>query len=261
MSIAATYLLAAAVVLALMIYLWLVSLRLRNSSIIDPFWSLGFFLATYLYFSFGAGAPLRKLIILVLVLVWGARLALYLYLRNRGKGEDKRYAVWRTQAGKAWWWQSLFKVFLLQGLLIWWLSVPLLLSQFSPDPAILTLLDAIGMLIWLIGLMFESVADLQLARFRSQPKNKGKVLDKGLWAWTRHPNYFGESLIWWGYGLIAAATGAWWVLFAPALMTLLLLKISGVPLLEKQLEETKPNYRAYAKRISPFLPLPPRSRP
>jgi steroid 5-alpha reductase family enzyme len=197
--------------------------------------------------------------VLIFVLLWGARLSIYLFLRNRGQGEDTRYTAWRKQGGSSWWWQSLFKVFLLQGLLIWLLSVPLLISQ-SAHTA-LTIWDAVGISIWLIGFVFETLADLQLARFKAVKKNKGRVLDKGLWAWTRHPNYFGESLIWWGYGLIATSTGAWWALAAPAFMTFLLLKVSGVTLLEEQLKKTKPNYRSYAKRTSAFFPLPPRSRP
>lgn len=251
------FLLAGAAIFGLMVYLWLVSLRLKDSSIVDPFWGLGFLMSNFIYFAFShTGAVERKLLLLVLVDLWTLRLSLYLYLRNRGKGEDKRYAAWRKEAGKAWWWRSFFNVFLLQGILMWLLSVPLLLGQAGQGS--LTWLDWLVVFIWLIGFFFESVGDWQLSAFKADTKNKGKVMDRGLWRLTRHPNYFGESLIWWAYGLIAVATGAWWALFSPLLMTFLLLRVSGVTLLETNLKKAKPGYASYVKHTSAFIPLPPK---
>jgi steroid 5-alpha reductase family enzyme len=242
------------VILGCMTALWLLSLRLQNSSIVDIFWGAGFVIANWVYFALAPdGFPLRKWLIGILVTIWGLRLSIYVLWRNRGKPEDFRYRKWRGDSGSRWWWQSYFQVFLLQGLLLWIISAPLLAAQTGSLPDHLTFLDLAGLVVWAVGLFFESAGDLQLARFKADPANKGKVLDRGVWRYTRHPNYFGDSAQWWSYYLIAAGAGGWWTVFSPIIMTLLLLRVSGVALLEKTLE-TRPGYREYVERTSAFIP-------
>jgi len=199
----------------------------------------------------------RKWLIGALVTLWGLRLSLYILWRNWGKPEDLRYQKWRRESGRIWWWKSLFQVFVLQGVLMWIIAAPLLAAQQGAVPTGLTLLDYVGAAIWLVGFFFEATGDLQLARFKADPRNKGKVMDRGVWRYTRHPNYFGDAAQWWGFYLIALAAGGWWTIFSPILMTLLLLRVSGVALLEQTLE-TRPGYKEYVERTSAFIPWPPR---
>ena len=254
------YLIGLAVIMVMMGVLWLVSLRLKNSSIVDIFWGTGFVIAGWAYFLLTPeGFLARKLLMMSLVTIWGLRLSIYILRRNWRKPEDFRYQVWRKEAGQAWWWRSFFKVFLLQGFLLWIISIPLLAAQYPQLPDHLTFLDFLGAFIWLIGFFFESMGDYQLSRFKADPANKGKVMDKGVWRYTRHPNYFGDSAQWWGYYLIALAAGGWWTIYSPILMTLFLLRVSGVALLEKTLE-TRPGYKEYSERTSPFIPWFPKSK-
>jgi steroid 5-alpha reductase family enzyme len=260
MSFLQIYGLGLGVTLALVTLLWLVSLRFENASIVDIFWGTGFVIVQWIYFALTPdGFGPRKVLLAALVTVWGLRLSIYILLRNWGKPEDFRYRKWREETGPSWGWQSLFRVFWLQGALLWIISAPLLAAQFSALPDRLTFFDLLGAGVWGIGFFFESAGDWQLARFKANPANRGKIMDRGVWRYTRHPNYFGDAAQWWGYYLIAAAAGAWWSVFSPVLMTLLLLRISGVTLLEKTLE-TRPGYRAYAARTSAFLPWFPRNR-
>jgi steroid 5-alpha reductase family enzyme len=253
------YLLAGGVILGLMILLWLLSLALGNSSIVDIFWGTGFAIVAWAaYLATPDGILPRKVLLVALVAVWGLRLSAHILRRNWGKPEDFRYARWREESGRRWWWFSFFKVFLLQGLLLWIISTPLIAAQISRLPARLGVLDALGVVVWAIGFIFEAVGDAQLERFKANPANKGKLLTTGVWRYTRHPNYFGDAAQWWGYFLIAAATGAWWTVLSPILMTVLLVRVSGVALLEKTLVETKPGYREYAQTTSTFLPWFPR---
>ncbi len=259
MDFLSLYLLAGGVVLGLMILLWLLSLALRNASIVDIFWGTGFVIVAWAAFLFTPDGFLpRKLLLAALVTIWGLRLSIHILRRNWGKPEDFRYAAWRQESGRNWWWYSFFKVFLLQGILLWIISTPLIAVQFSPAPARLGLLDALGVLVWAFGFYFEAAGDAQLERFKSDPANKGKLLTTGVWHYTRHPNYFGDAAQWWGYFLIAAGAGGWWTGFSPILMTLLLVRVSGVALLEKTLIETKPGYREYAQTTSAFVPWFPR---
>lgn len=259
MDFLSVYLLAGGVVLGLMILLWLLSLPLHNSSIVDIFWGAGFVIVAWAAFLLTPdGFPPRKLLLAGLVTVWGLRLSVYVLRRNWGKPEDFRYAKWREESGRNWWWYSFFKVFLLQGFLLWIISTPLLTAQASPTPARLGLPDALGVVVWAVGFFFEVVGDRQLERFKADPANKGKLLMSGVWRYTRHPNYFGDAAQWWGYFLIAAAAGGWWTGFSPILMTLLLVRVSGVALLERTLIETKPGYRRYAQTTSAFVPWFPR---
>ena len=191
------------IILVCMILLWLLSLVIKNASIVDIFWGIGFVIIAGFAFSFAQGYLPRKVLVYMLTTLWGVRLALHIGIRNRGKPEDFRYAKWREENGTRWWWFSFLQVFLLQGVLMWIISTPLIAAQTSGFPAILTPLDFIGASLWTLGMLFESIGDLQLMRFKSNPSNKGKLLTTGLWKFTRHPNYFGEAVLWWGYYIIA----------------------------------------------------------
>lgn len=253
------FLTAGAVIFGLMLLLWVVSLLLRNSSIVDIFWGFGFVVSVWVYYFLTPdGFMVRKLLIVGLATIWGLRLTIHVLTRNWGKPEDFRYQKWRAEHGNVWWIRSLFQVFILQGFLMWIISTPLLAAQYSNFPARLTLLDYAGIILWIIGFFFETVGDLQLSAFRGNPKNKGHILNTGVWRFTRHPNYFGDSAQWWGYFLMAAAAGGWWSIFSPIIMTLFLIKVSGVALLEKTMRDTKPGYREYMESTSAFIPWFPR---
>ncbi len=237
----------------LMTAVWVISLILKDSSIVDVVWGLGFAGLGWLYFALGDGFAGRKVLLMVLVTIWGLRLAIHILLRNWGQGEDFRYKAWREEHGSRWWWRSYFEVFMLQGGLMWVISAPLLAAQASSLPDRLTGLDIAGVAVWAIGFFFEAVGDWQLARFRRNPANRGKLLTSGVWQFTRHPNYFGDATQWWGFALIAAAAGGWWTVFSPAIMTYLLVRVSGVAMLERSLV-SKPGYEAYMARTSTFIP-------
>jgi len=255
MTIIPIFLTAGAVIFGLMILLWLLSLLLKNSSIVDIFWGFGFVISAWLYFYLTPdGFLLRKILISGLATIWGLRLTLHILIRNWGKPEDFRYQKWRKESGRIWWIKSLFQVFILQGFLMWVISTPLLAAQFLGLPARLTFFDILGVVIWVIGFFFETAGDLQLSAFKRDPKNKGRILNTGVWRFTRHPNYFGDAAQWWAYFLIALAAGGWWSIYSPIVMTLFLIKVSGVVLLEKTLIDTKPGYREYAQTTSPFIP-------
>lgn len=246
------------IIAVLMTVLWLVSLVIRNASIVDIFWGLGFIIVTWATFALAPQGYLpRKQLIAVLVTIWGLRLALHIGLRNWGRPEDFRYAKWREENGPRWWCLSFFQVFLLQGVLMWILSAPLIAAQTSGFPAILTPVDIVGVLIWAVGFVFETIGDLQLALFKANPAARGKLLTTGLWKYTRHPNYFGEAVLWWGYYVIALAAGAAWTIFSPILMTYLLMKVSGVAMLERTMK-LKPGYEEYVQRTNAFVPWFPR---
>jgi steroid 5-alpha reductase family enzyme len=260
MSLLTVYGIGFLVITGCMTALWLVSLYLKNSSIVDIFWGTGFVVANWVYFALSPeGFPPRQWLIGVLVTVWGLRLSIHILTRNWGKPEDFRYRKWREESGSRWWWKSYFQVFLLQGLLLWIISAPLLAAQSGRLPDQLTFFDFAGLVLWAVGFFFEFVGDLQLARFRANPANKGKVLDTGVWHYTRHPNYFGDAAQWWSYYLIGACAGGWWTVFSPVIMTLLLLRVSGVALLEKTLE-ARPGYREYVERTNAFIPGPPKKK-
>ncbi len=241
---------------------WLLSLPTRNASLADIFWGPGFVLIAWLTFALTPGYPGRKLLLSLLTTLWGLRLAVHIAWRNRGKGEDRRYQAWRAKWGASFWWVSLFTVFLTQAVLLWLVSLSLQLGQISALPARRTTLDFLGAGLWAVGFAFEAVADWQLARFKADPANRGRVMNRGLWAYSRHPNYFGEALMWWGLFLIALATpGGGWALISPLVITFLLLKVSGVVLLEKDIGERRPEYREYQEITSAFIPWFPKRRP
>ena len=254
MTFLSLYLTGGLVILGLMVVLWGVSLLLKNSSIVDIFWGFGFVISAWLYFALTPdGLMARKILIAVLVTIWGLRLFTHILTRNWGKPEDFRYQKWREENGNKWWWKSFFQVFLLQGILMWVISAPLLASQYFMRSDHLTILDLLGAVLWAIGFFFESVGDMQLTRFKKNPANRGTVLNSGVWRFTRHPNYFGDSAQWWGFYLIAAAAGGWWTIFSPIIMTIFLLRVSGVALLERTLE-TRPGYKEYVESTSAFIP-------
>lgn len=247
------YLQGAGLILIFMTGMWLLSVYLKNASIVDSGWGLGFVILAWFWFFRTDGFLTRKLLLLTLVTIWGLRLAGYITWRNWGKGEDYRYQNFRRRYGAKYWWFSYFQVFLLQGVLLLLIASPLLAAQFYGTNS-LNIIDYIAMAVWIIGFLFEAGGDFQLARFKSDPANRGKVLARGFWKYTRHPNYFGDATQWWAYGLFALAAGVWLPLFSSALMTLLLLKVSGVALLERSLRETKPAYRDYIERTNAFVP-------
>lgn len=249
------YLQAAGIILGLMTLLWLLSLALKDASIVDIFWGAGFVITGWVYFSLTPDGFLpRRLLLMGIATLWGLRLSGYIARRNIGKGEDFRYRKWREEAGASWWWRSFFKVFLLQGVLMWLISAPLLAAQITPGRESFSALDWVGVLVWAIGFFFEAAGDAQLAAFKKDPANKGKLLTSGVWRYTRHPNYFGDAAQWWGFYLLALANGGWWTLFSPLLMTYFLRNVSGVTLLEKTLKNTKPGYEEYVHTTNAFFP-------
>ncbi len=252
LSIALT---ALAAVVGLMTVVWVASVIERDASIIDVFWGLGFVMAACIYFYLTEPTTLRRYFVVGLVTIWGLRLSLYILWRNWGKGEDYRYRAMRAKNPRLFPWLSLVTVFWLQAVLLWVISIPLLQAQRAARPAGLTWLDFLGLAFFVVGFVFEAGGDWQLARFKSDPANKGRVLDRGFWRYTRHPNYFGDAMVWWGFFLFAAATpGSLWTIYSPMVMTLLLMRVSGVTLLEKSLKDTKPGYRDYIRRTSAFFP-------
>lgn len=247
------------VILSCMAVLWGVSLLKQDASIVDPFWAIGFVIIAWTSFTvLATGTAARPLLIVGLATIWGLRLGLYLLWRNWGAGEDYRYAEMREKHGERFWIVSLFTVFLLQGVLMWIVSWPVQYGQAVSDTS-LVWLDYLGVTLWLVGLVFESVGDYQLAQFKSDPNNKGKVLDSGLWRYTRHPNYFGDFCVWWGLYAIATAAGAWWTLPAPLLMSFLLMKFSGAALLESTITDRRPAYAEYIRKTPAFFPGKPKS--
>ena len=248
----------AAMLSVCMIGLWIWSLLLRNASIVDVFWGIGFALVAASGFCWGhASTAPRSLLISAMVILWGLRLGGHLLLRNAGHGEDPRYVAMRRHWGARFWWVSFFTVFALQGAILWFVSLPVQVVQAAPGGP-LGGLDAVGVAVWLVGLVFETVGDFQLARFKADPANAGRVLDTGLWRYTRHPNYFGDAMVWWGLFLLSAsAPWGWATVGSPVIMTYLLRRVSGVPMLEKGMAERRPGYADYVRRTSPFFPRPP----
>jgi steroid 5-alpha reductase family enzyme len=258
MSTIEILLVSAALSLAYVTAVWLLSLVLRNASIIDIAWGLGFVLLGSLYHVALDGWGGRRVLVATLVLLWGLRLSGYLLWRSWGKGEDFRYKRVREKDPENFWWKSYFRVFLVQGFALGVISQPLRAAQESPSPDHLTAFDLIGTTVWAIGFLFESIGDFQLARFKANPANEGKVMHRGLWRFTRHPNYFGDATLWWGFYLIAAGAGdGWLTIYSPLLMTFILLRVSGVTFLERTLKQTKPEYEDYTRRTSAFFPRPP----
>jgi len=242
-----------------MIALWLLSLALRDASIVDIFWGLGFVVIAAISFMWTYdGSSGRHVLVASMTGIWGLRLAGYLFWRNAGHGEDPRYVAMRRHHGTRFWWVSLFTVFGLQGVLMLIVSLPVQLALIAPGGP-LGLLDLLGLVLWSVGMVFEAVGDAQLARFRADPANAGEVLDGGLWRYTRHPNYFGDFCVWWGIFTVALSTPYGFAsLPGPIVMSFFLMRVSGVPMLERTIHKRRPGYALYADRTSAFFPRPPR---
>jgi len=251
------FLVSGLAILGLMTALWLFSLLIKNASIVDIFWGLGFVMVAWIDYAMSPFMSAGKWLMTILVTIWGVRLALHIGIRNWGKPEDFRYAKWREENGASWPWRSFFKVFLLQGLLMWIIAVPIISIRVTDGIPPLSSLQIFAALIWAYGFFFEAVGDWQLTRFKSVPANKGKLMTTGVWKYTRHPNYFGDAAQWWGFYLLALSAGAWWTIFSPLLMTFLLLQVSGVTLLEKTMK-SKSGYEDYMNKTSAFFPWPPK---
>lgn len=233
---------------------WTVSLLREDVSVADSLWPVFIALAAWVYAVHEWPPGTRQGVSLGLVTVWAARLALYIHARNRGQGEDRRYAQMRARHGSAFQWRSAYLVFGLQGVLAWIVSVPFL--ALAGDHTPLGPVDMAGAVLAAFGIAFEVIADFQMARFKRDPAQGGQVMDRGLWRFSRHPNYFGEACTWWGLGVLAASQGEVWVLVSPLLMTVLLLRVSGVSLLEKDIADRRPGYRDYVRRTNAFVPGP-----
>lgn len=244
------------VALVLAVAAWIFGTARRDVSIVDSLWSIFFLAMTVTYLASAPALAERAYLLLFLVTVWAVRLSLFITLRNWGQPEDHRYQAIRADNEPGFWYKSLYIVFGLQAILAWIISLPLLGTVLGGAP--LGWLDFFAVALWLVGFGFEALGDQQLARFKADPANRGKVLDSGLWRYTRHPNYFGEACMWWAFYLLALAAGAWWTIIGPVLMTFLLLRVSGVSLLEKDITERRPAYRDYIRRTNAFFPGPPK---
>jgi steroid 5-alpha reductase family enzyme len=252
----ATWLHAAALGLGagalLALAVWAASLPLRDVSIVDGVWGFLVLVPALVVAAVVPPAAPRAAVVLGLATVWALRLSGHIVWRHRGKPEDRRYQAVRRRNEPHFRWKSLYLVFGLQAFLGWVVAAPLMAAAASHAPW--SALDALGLAVAAFGLLFEAVADVQLARFRAEPSNRGKVMDGGLWRFSRHPNYFGECCLWWGLWLVAAAAGAWWTVLSPLAMTVLLVKVSGVPLLEQDLNRQRPGYAEYVRRTPAFVP-------
>ncbi|MGB1009900.1 MAG: DUF1295 domain-containing protein [Thiolinea sp.] len=235
---------------------WVLSLIKKDVSIVDSMWSLMILLAGTVFFLTTADNSPRRTLAFILLAAWAIRLSAHITWAHWGDEEDYRYQRIRANNEPNFTFKSIYIVFGLQAFLGWLVALPLMATSTSDVP--LGWLDYIGVALWLCGMFFESVGDYQMARFKADPDSKGKVYDQGLWRYTRHPNYFGECVIWWGFFLIALSAGGWWSVLSPLLMTFLLLKVSGVAMLEQDIGERRPAYAQYIKQTNAFIPWFPR---
>jgi len=245
-----------AVALVMALAAWWLSILRRDVSIVDSFWSLFFLAMTITYIDLAPALAERAYLLLFLVTVWAVRLSLFVTLRNWGEPEDRRYRAIRDEHEPGFRLKSLYLVFGLQAILAWIISLPLLGAVLGAAP--LGWLDFAAVALWLVGFGFEAIGDQQLAHFRADPANRGRVLDRGLWRYSRHPNYFGEACLWWAFYLFALAAGAWWTIIGPVLTSFLLVRVAGVALLEKDIGQRRPAYTEYVRRTNAFIPGPPR---
>lgn len=234
---------------------FLVSIAQKRNDVADIAWGLGFVLLSW-YAFFLSTPSIKPVVMNLLVTLWGGRLAWHIYKRNRKKGEDARYLTWR-KSWKHFYLRSFFQIYVLQGTLLFLIALPVIYSNYSHSDGF-TLTDGIGVLVWCVGFFFEVVGDHQLKVFLSNPNNKGKIMDQGLWRYTRHPNYFGEVTMWWGLFMSALSSpSAYFTIIGPITITILILFVSGIPLLEKKYAG-RPDFEAYKKKTSAFFPLPPK---
>jgi steroid 5-alpha reductase family enzyme len=243
-----------------MTLLWALSLALKDVSIVDIFWGFGFALVAWVV-ALHTGFTPRAMVIVALTSCWALRLGGHIFFRKLHEpGEDHRYTSIREKQGASFWWKSLFMIFWLQALLLWLVSWPLQAAVVLSAP--IWWLDGLGAALAAGGIILEGVADGQLTRFKADPANKGQVMDKGVWGWSRHPNYFGDFMMWWGFfALGIAAGGPWWIIASPLVMSALLIKYSGAGLMEETIKNRRPGYAEYVRRTSLFVPLPPKKGP
>jgi steroid 5-alpha reductase family enzyme len=247
-----------ALVILFMFLLWIVSVVKTNASIVDPFWGFLYVMMVWYYFYLIPEHSIRSYVVLALVSIWGLRLSIFLGWRNAGKGEDFRYQKFRQDYGpEKYWWISFFQVFLLQGVLAWMVSAPLL-GAIKGVNSPFGVIDILAIIIWLIGFVFEAGGDYQLTKFKSNPNNKGKLLKTGLWKYTRHPNYFGDGFQWIAFALFSVANQSYLPILSAILMNFLLVKVSGVRLLEKTLSSSKPGYEEYVRKTPAYIPWIPK---
>jgi len=250
------YIFALIAILVIAVISWLFSVIRKDVSFVDSLWSL-FFLVAAVVFSLAAQPlTIRGNLVLILVVIWALRLSIYITARNWGRPEDYRYQSIRANNEPGFAFKSLYIVFGLQGVLAWFVAMPLFPAVTSS--ASLSILDIAAVALWITGFVFEAGGDYQLARFKDREDSKGRVLRTGLWRYTRHPNYFGDFCIWWSFYLFAVASGGWWSIASPLLMTFLLLKVSGVAMLEKTITDRRPEYADYIQNTNAFFPGPPR---
>ncbi len=255
------YAVAYAAIMICVTALWAVSLRIRDISIIDLFWGLGFVVIAAVVFAALRPASLYALAVAAMPTLWAARYSSHIFPRNWGKGEDPRYAKLRkwVPEGRAFAWFSLKQVFLLQGHVMVAIASPVIVAMALDGPMHMPALLYLGAAVWAAGVGIEAVADAQLKAFKRDPSNRGLVLDRGLWRYSRHPNYFGDALMWWGIWIAASAN--FWAaptVIGPILMTHFLVNVTGVATLDKKMAKEKPGYRAYMARTSGFVPWPPK---
>ncbi|MBD3414954.1 MAG: DUF1295 domain-containing protein [Candidatus Aminicenantes bacterium] len=242
-----------------MTLLFIISLAKKDNSIADIGWGVGFILVALLSLFLESGFEIRHVLVTSLVIIWGIRLAAHILMRNKGKGEDFRYAKWRKEWGKYFVIRSYLQVFMLQGLLMLIISYEIILVNSSSKSG-LNVLDLLGLMLWIFGFLFETVGDLQLLKFKRDQNNRGKIMDSGLWRYTRHPNYFGEATMWWGLFLIALSIRyGWSAVISPLLITIMLLRVSGITLLEKKYKGNK-EFEEYAQKTSSFIPWFPKKK-
>lgn len=243
--------------IVLAIFGWMLSLKNNNVTVVDSLWAMFFFISTVITFCFLSNPSDRAYLVLFLVAIWSFRLSTYLHFRNHNKPEDLRYQAIRARNQPNFKYKSVYLVFVLQAFLAWFISLPL--NYASQSNTVLNALDLIGLSLWVVGMCFQVTGDLQLKKFKSDPENKGKVLDQGIWRFTRHPNYFGESCIWLGYGMIGIAAGFWWTMISSVFMIYLLVKVTGVKLLEADIAERRPAYKTYILKTNAFFPWFPKN--
>ncbi len=233
---------------------FLVALLKKDNSIVDVAYGGAFVLVSGLIAFFYGESHLRQILILSMITIWGLRLSLHIYFRKKTeKGEDFRYRKWRESWGNSFVWRSYLQIFMLQGAVIYLMLLPLLIVIDQPGGSF-HILDFVGISVWFIGFLFETIGDWQLLRFKKNPKNKGRILRSGLWKWTRHPNYFGEALLWWGVFFVSLnSPNGTFAIISPILIGFLLLRISGVPLLESKYIES-PEFKSYKAKTSRFFP-------
>jgi steroid 5-alpha reductase family enzyme len=252
------FLTQAAILFVFMNFWFIVSLARKRNDVADVAWGLGFVLMAWTSYYFGGFVSATGLAASFLITIWGLRLAWHIWARNRGRREDYRYLQWREQWGRWFYLRSYLQVYILQGVLLFLISLPVLIMNGSAQSGF-DGLGVAGIMVWIFGFVFESVGDWQLARFKSDPANKGRLMTQGLWAYSRHPNYFGEVVQWWGIWLMGlSAPWGFLAVIGPLTITFLILKVSGIPLLEKKMAGN-PDFAGYRKRVSAFIPLPPKA--